>query len=80
MPPPPPPRPRTGLMVISHPIAEGDVPMLCERLHAVADASDAEVILCDVGALPANARTIEALARLQLTARRRGRWIRLQRA
>jgi hypothetical protein len=80
VPPAPPPEPSTGLLVVAAPIGDGDVAMLCERLRAVIGTSDAEIVVCDVGALPANARTIEALARLQLTARRLGRRIRLQRA
>jgi hypothetical protein len=79
VPPATPPEPSTGLLVLAA-IGDGDVAMLCERLRAVIVASDAEVVVCDVGALPANARTIEAVARLQLTARRLGRRIRLQRA
>jgi ABC-type transporter Mla MlaB component len=67
-----------GVIVIDHPI--GDVPRLCERLRAVLERSDAAVVVCDVGALAADAVTVEALARLQLTACRRGRRIRLQRA
>jgi hypothetical protein len=69
-----------GLLVVAGPIADGDVPRLCERLRAVIASSDAELVVCDVAALPANARAIEALARLQLTARRLHRRIRLQRA
>jgi hypothetical protein len=69
-----------GLLVITGPIAGDDVAALCERLKAVISASDADVVICDVGALPANARALEALARLQLTARRLQRRIRLQRA
>jgi hypothetical protein len=82
MPHPPPtnPEPSTGLLVIGGPIGDGDVDALCERLAAVIATSDAESIVCDVGGLPANVKTVEALARLQLTARRRGRRIRLQRA
>lgn len=53
---------------------------LCERLHAVIVRSDAHTIVVDVGPLPANCRSIEALARLQLTARRNDRLIRLRRA
>ena len=68
----------TGLIVITGPIADGDVAALCERLRAVIATSDANVVVCDVGALPANARAIEALARLQLTARRLGRTMRLR--
>jgi len=71
--------PSTGLFVIAGPIGDGDAPRLCERLRNIINSSDGEVVVCDVGALPANARTIEALARLQLTARRHGRRIRLQR-
>lgn len=72
--------PSTGLFVIATPIGDGDAPRLCERLRIIINASDGELIVCDVAALPANVRTIEALARLQLTARRHGRRIRLQRA
>jgi hypothetical protein len=72
--------PSTGLFVIAGPIGDGDAPRLCERLRQIIYSSDAGLIFCDVGALPANVRTIEALARLQLTARRHGRRIRLQRA
>src|SRR4051812_34674793 len=80
VPPASPPEPSTGLLVVAAPIRDGDVAVLCERLRTVLATSDAEVVVCDVGALPANVRTIEALARLQLTARRLGRRIRLQRA
>lgn len=76
----PPPEPSTGLLVVAAPIGDGDIARLCGRLRAVVGTSDADVVVCDVGALPANARTIEAVARLQLTARRLGRRIRLQRA
>jgi ABC-type transporter Mla MlaB component len=55
------------------------IPALCDRLRAVLERSDADVILCDVGELEdADAVSIDALARLQLTARRLGRrvWLR----
>lgn len=64
--------------MIDHPIR--DVPRLCERLRILLEASDADVIACDVSALPADAATVDALARLQLTARRCGGRIRLHRA
>ena len=54
--------------------------MLCQRLEAVIASSDAQLIVCDVAALAPSAGAIEALARLQLTARRLQRRIRLQRA
>lgn len=72
--------PSTGLLALSGPIAEDDVARLVERLTAVIHSSDAPTIVCDVRQLPASIRTIEALARLQLTARRHARRIRLRRA
>jgi ABC-type transporter Mla MlaB component len=77
--PPPQPEPSTGILVIDGPVAAADVPLLCERLRAVLRRGDTEVVVCDVGTLAADASTIEALARLQLTARELGRRIRLQR-
>ena len=74
------PEPSTGVLVIGGPIGAGDVARLCERLRVLSQGSDAEVIVCDVRTLAADAVTVEALARLQLTARRLGRQIRLHRA
>ena len=74
------PEPTTAVLVIARPIARGDVARLCERLQALVRDSGAEVVVCDVRALPADARSVDALARLQLTARRLGRQIRLSRA
>jgi ABC-type transporter Mla MlaB component len=68
------------LLTIDGPVAVADVPRLCARLRAILLASEAEFVVCDVRALPADALAIEALARLQLTARRQGRHIRLRRA
>ena len=68
------------MLVIGAPIADGDVARLCGRLTALARGSDAEIVVCDVRELAADARSIDALARLQLTARRLGRRIRLHRA
>jgi ABC-type transporter Mla MlaB component len=77
--PPPTPEPRTGILLIDGPVAAADVPRLCERLRALLQTSALEVVVCDAGTLAADAVTIEALARLQLTARRLDRRIRLQR-
>ncbi len=67
------------MLVIAAPIGDGDAARLCERLTALVHCSDAEVIVCDVRALTASARSVDALARLQLTARRLDRRIRLHR-
>jgi hypothetical protein len=72
--------PTTAVLVIAQPLAHGDAAQLCERLQALVRGSGAGVIVCDVRALAADARTVDALARLQLTARRLGAQIRLVRA
>jgi ABC-type transporter Mla MlaB component len=54
------------------PITRTDLPGLCDRVCAVlADAAGGE-LSCDVGTVPSDAVTIEALALLQLAARRQG--------
>lgn len=80
MSPPAQPEPSIGVLVIAGPIGEGDVPRLCERLRVLLSSSDVELVVCDVRALAADAVTVDALARLQLTARRLGRQIKLHRA
>lgn len=84
MPPPPPPHPppdrSIGLLVIARPVRDdAAINALLERLRAVIATTDAPTIAVDVHALPANCRSLEALARLQLTARRNQRRIRLRR-
>jgi anti-anti-sigma regulatory factor len=65
-------------LVIGAPILCADVPGLCDRVRRRAAQSDADVILCDVrGLVRPDALTIHALARVQLTARRLGRRVRL---
>ena len=57
-----------------------DLPALCERVGVLLEDGDAGVVLCDVGAVVADAASVNALARLQLTARRLGAEIRLRHA
>jgi hypothetical protein len=73
-----PPPPSQPLWVIAGPLAAGEAAELCERLRVVLTSSDAAVVVCDVGGLPADIVTVEALARLQLTARRLERRIELR--
>jgi ABC-type transporter Mla MlaB component len=66
------------VLVIREPIALGDV---AERLRELLLRGDAAEVVCDVGGLTRiDASTVDALARLQLTARRLGRRVRLQNA
>ncbi|WP_455352867.1 STAS domain-containing protein [Streptomyces sp. SYSU K217416] len=62
-------------------MTRADVPRLCERLRELLhDCPGAGVVDCDVGALTSpDLATVDALARLQLTARRMGGRIRLRR-
>ncbi|AQU66861.1 STAS domain-containing protein [Streptomyces niveus] len=69
---------RTILLAVRGPITAADVPQLCDQLAARLRESDATDAVCDVGALGRpTAVTVNALARLQLVARRRGCRIRL---
>ncbi|QGV78904.1 STAS domain-containing protein [Streptomyces ficellus] len=55
-------------------IDPADVPRLCEELAALLGERDGPDVVCDVGAVTRpNLATVEALARLRLTAQRRGR-------
>ena len=58
-----------------------DIAALCERVRDLVERTDANRLVCDVGAiLDPDAVTVDALARLQLTARRLGRQVRLAHA
>lgn len=61
-------------------IASDDLPGVAARFERLLERSDVGVIVCDVAALDADAGAIDALARLQLTARRTGRRIRFRQA
>jgi len=62
------------------PIARDDLPGLCERICLLLEDSDAGVALCDVSGVEPDAVTVDALARLQLAAHRRGCQVRLRNA
>ena len=68
------------VFAITGPIARDDLPGLCERVCALLEANGAHVALCDVHGVPCDAVTVDALARLQLAARRYGCRVRLRHA
>jgi ABC-type transporter Mla MlaB component len=72
--------PQTIAFSIHGPIARADLPGLCDRVCALLTGGGARVALCDVRSVEPDAVTIEALARLQLAARRSGCQVRLQEA
>ena len=64
--------PRTLEIAIHGPIARSDLPGLCDRLCRILAAREADVALCAVNDVGLDAVTVDALARLQLAARRHG--------
>lgn len=62
------------------PIAREDLPGLCNRVCAVLHERGPGTTRCDVGGVEPDAVTVDALARLQLAARRAGCQVRLANA
>jgi len=62
--------PSTITFAIRGPLAREDLPELYERVCALLAAAGADVAVCDVGGVTADAVSVDALARLQLAARR----------
>jgi len=62
------------------PIGRADLAGLCERVCTLLAGSRAAVALCDVSGVGIDAVTVDALARLQLAARRHGCEVRLRHA
>jgi ABC-type transporter Mla MlaB component len=76
---------RTIAFTIRGPIATGDVPGLCDRVCALlggggSSAGGVRVALCDVRGVQPTAGSVDALARLQLAAKRTGCQVRLRNA
>lgn len=65
---------------IRGPIARDDLPGLCDRVCALLRETGAGVVRVDVGGVDVDAVTVDALARLQLAARRQGSEVRLRHA
>ena len=74
------PASQTISFTIKGPIARADLPRLCDRVCSLLDRSGAGVALCDVSGVEPDGVTIDALARLQLAARRHGCQVRLRHA
>ena len=64
---------------IHGPITREDLPGLCDRVCALL-AESGSVVQCDVAGVEPDAVTVDAVARLQLAARRRGCQVRLHSA
>jgi ABC-type transporter Mla MlaB component len=75
----PTPAPREVAFAISGPISRTDLPGLCDRVCGILGAAGS-VVRCDVEGVEPDAVCVDALARLQLAARRRGCCVRLEHA
>jgi len=75
----PTPGPTDVAFSIRGPITRADLPGLCERVRALLDKGDS-IARCDVSGVEPDAICVDALARLQLAARRRGCCVRLEHA
>jgi ABC-type transporter Mla MlaB component len=71
---------KTTAFAIRGPITRADLPGLCDRVCGLLTGSVADVVVCEVRDVEPDAVTVDALARLQLAARRLGRQVRLRRA
>lgn len=77
---PPPPEAIT-IDVVIIPTTRAAIAALCESVRVTLEGSGAELVVCDVSAVvDPDAATIDALARVQLTARRLGRQVQLRHA
>ena len=72
--------PPTAAFSIRGPITRADLPGLCDRVGAQLSESVAGVVLCDVHGVEPDCVTVDALARLQLAARRYACRVRLRNA
>jgi ABC-type transporter Mla MlaB component len=67
----------TLAFTIHGPITRADLPGLCDRVCVLLAESDADVALCEVSGVEADAVAVDALARLQLAAQRNGCRVRI---
>jgi ABC-type transporter Mla MlaB component len=74
------PAPTTITFAIWGPISRDDLPGLCDRVCALLNANRPCVALCEVEGVEPDAVTVDALARLQLGARRSECQVRLRNA
>ncbi|MEU1042376.1 STAS domain-containing protein [Streptomyces sp. NPDC005551] len=70
-----------AVIALPGPVTRDQVPRLCDRVRAQLEATGTGVVVCDVAGLgPPGLTAVDALARMELTARRAGGRIRLRNA
>lgn len=57
-------------LTVHGPIRRSDLPGLCARIRALLETTELDAVLCSVRGVEPDAVTVDALARLQLAARR----------
>jgi ABC-type transporter Mla MlaB component len=72
------PAPKPVAFAIRGPITRADLPGLCNRVCTMLGEHRAGAVVCDVREVECDAVTVDALARLQLAARRQGCEVRLR--
>jgi ABC-type transporter Mla MlaB component len=70
--------PTTITFAVWGPITRADLPGLCDRVCALFASTRPGLAFCDVQGVEPDAVTVDALARLQLAARRAGCQVRLR--
>jgi len=68
------------ILTIRGPIVPDNLPGLCDRVCSLLVSTEAGVVHCEVGSIAPDAAIVDALARLQLAARRHGCRVRLRHA
>ena len=71
---------QTISFAVRGPIERSELPGLCDRVCTLFARTAPEVAFCDVSDVPADAVTVDALARLQLAAKRCACVVRLRNA
>lgn len=67
------------VIVLSNAVTPADIPGLCEGVRRALESDRRALVICDVGAITQpDAATVDAIARLQLTAKRMDRLLRLR--
>ncbi len=72
--------PQAVVFAITGPITRADLSGLCARVCALLERNGASLAVCEVSGVDPDAVTVDALARLQLAAQRRGCQVRLRNA
>jgi ABC-type transporter Mla MlaB component len=74
-----PAEPSTLVLAISGRVTRAGIPAICQRVHELLETGDTKRVICDVsGVIEPDAVALDALARLQLTAKRLGYQVKLR--